>query len=105
MLKLRVSLLSGSEAAAVKAKLSASTTTWLPIGASTGVPFYEPNPNTGAPLTLEFPSDAVVATNTVWHERSHASRVIAPVVRVGKTAGPGRVSSGTSLGRGRQGDR
>ena len=73
--------------------------------ASTGAPFYEPNPQTGALVPMDFPSDAVVATNTVWHERSHASRVIAPVVRVGKTAGPGRVSSGTSLGRGRQGDR
>lgn len=47
--------------------------------ASTGVPFYEPNPNTGAPLTLEFPSDAVVARNTLFHHAGGASRIIAPV--------------------------
>ncbi|HRX82877.1 MAG TPA: CocE/NonD family hydrolase C-terminal non-catalytic domain-containing protein, partial [Pirellulaceae bacterium] len=48
--------------------------------ASTGAPFYEPNPNTGEPLTIEFPSDAVVARNTVHHNPQHASRIIAPVV-------------------------
>ena len=47
--------------------------------ASTGAPFYEPNPNTGEPLTIEFPKDAVVATNTVHHDRAHASRILAPV--------------------------
>ncbi|AGA26757.1 CocE/NonD family hydrolase [Singulisphaera acidiphila] len=47
--------------------------------ASTGAPFYEPNPNTGEPLTLDFPLNAVVATNIVYHERPHASRIIAPV--------------------------
>jgi len=46
--------------------------------ASTGAPFYERNPNTGEPLTIEFPSNAVVATNTIHHERAHASRIIAP---------------------------
>ncbi len=49
--------------------------------ASTGAPFYEPNPQTGEPLTIGFPANAVIATNTVWHDRAHASRVIAPVVR------------------------
>jgi uncharacterized protein len=48
--------------------------------ASTGAPLYEPNPQTGKPLTIEFPSDAVVATNTVHHSAIHASRIIAPVV-------------------------
>lgn len=48
--------------------------------ASTGAPFYEPNPNTGEPLTIEFPENAVVAKNTVHHNAQHASRVIAPVV-------------------------
>jgi putative CocE/NonD family hydrolase len=47
--------------------------------ASTGAPFYEPNPNTGEPLTLDFPENAVTATNTVHHDKTRASRVIAPV--------------------------
>jgi len=49
--------------------------------ASTGAPFYEPNPNTGKPLTIEFPSDALVAKNSVQHNRQYASRIIAPVHR------------------------
>ncbi len=48
--------------------------------ASTGAPFYEPNPNTGEPLTLEFPEKVVVAKNAVLHDRQHSSRVVAPVV-------------------------
>jgi uncharacterized protein len=48
--------------------------------ASTGAPFFEPNPNTGKPLTIEFPEEVVVASNTVHHNAEHASRVIAPVV-------------------------
>jgi len=47
--------------------------------ASTGAPFYEPNPNTGEPLTLEWPSNARVATNSVRHEKRYASRVVVPV--------------------------
>jgi putative CocE/NonD family hydrolase len=47
--------------------------------ASTGAPFYEPNPNTGEPLSIEFPDNAVVAENTIYHNRRHASRIIAPV--------------------------
>ena len=47
--------------------------------ASTGAPFYEPNPNTGEPLTIEFPDNAIQATNTVQHNRTHASYIIAPV--------------------------
>lgn len=47
--------------------------------ASTGAPFYEPNPNTGEPLTIEFPSNAVVAKNTLQVNRHNASRVLAPV--------------------------
>jgi uncharacterized protein len=47
--------------------------------ASTGAPFYEPNPNTGEPLTIEFPKNTVVAKNTLHHDREHASHVIAPV--------------------------
>jgi predicted acyl esterase len=47
--------------------------------ASTGAPLYEPNPQTGKPLTIEFPDDALVATNTIYHSNIHASRIIAPV--------------------------
>ena len=47
--------------------------------ASTGAPFYEPNPNTGKPLTIEFPKHSVTATNTVFHNRQYASSVIAPL--------------------------
>jgi predicted acyl esterase len=46
---------------------------------STGAPLYEPNPQTGKPLTIEFPADAVVAENTIHHEQEHASRIIAPL--------------------------
>jgi predicted acyl esterase len=47
--------------------------------ASTGAPFYEPNPNTGEPLTVEFPKKTIVAKNRVFHNRRHASRIVAPV--------------------------
>lgn len=47
---------------------------------STGAPLYEPNPQTGTPLTIEFPDDAVTATNTIHHGNDNASRIIAPVV-------------------------
>jgi putative CocE/NonD family hydrolase len=47
--------------------------------ASTGAPFYEPNPNTGEPLTIEAPAHTVVARNAVLHNRQHASRIVAPV--------------------------
>ena len=47
--------------------------------ASTGAPLYEPNPQTGKPLTIEFPDDAQRATNTIHHDREHASRIIAPL--------------------------
>src|SRR6185436_19578422 len=47
--------------------------------ASTGAPLYEPNPQTGEPLTIEFPANAVVATNSIHHERAYASRIIAPL--------------------------
>ncbi len=49
--------------------------------ASTGAPLYEPNPQTGKPLTIEWPEDAVVATNTVHHSAKHASRILAPVMK------------------------
>ncbi len=48
--------------------------------ASTGAPFYEPNPNTGEPLALDFPEKTVVATNAVHHDKPRPSRIVAPVV-------------------------
>jgi putative CocE/NonD family hydrolase len=47
--------------------------------ASTGGPFYEPNPNTGEPLTIDWPAKSAIAQNVVHHDRQHASRIIAPV--------------------------
>mgnify|MGYP001008678643 CR=1 FL=1 len=47
--------------------------------ASTGAPFYEPNPNTGEALTIEPPAKTLVAKNAVHHERKYASRIIAPL--------------------------
>jgi len=47
--------------------------------ASTGAPLYEPNPQTGKPLTQEIPKDAVTATNTIHHDKANASRIIAPI--------------------------
>lgn len=46
--------------------------------ASTGAPYYEPNPQTGEPLTIEFPENAMVARNTIHHHRVHASCILAP---------------------------
>lgn len=48
--------------------------------ASTGAPLYEPNPQTGKPLTIEFPDDAKSATNTIHHSQEFASRIIAPLM-------------------------
>jgi predicted acyl esterase len=50
--------------------------------ASTGAPFYEPNPQTGKPLTIEFPEDAISATNTIHHNRTYPSRILAPILSV-----------------------
>lgn len=47
--------------------------------ASTGAPFYEPNPQTGEPLTIEFPDNAVKAVNTIHHSADYASRIIVPI--------------------------
>lgn len=51
--------------------------------ASTGAPLYEPNPQNGKPATIEFPEDAVTATNTIHHNRQYSSHILAPVVGVG----------------------
>lgn len=49
--------------------------------ASTGAPFYEPNPQDGGPIPIDFPAHPVVASNTLYHQRTHASHIIAPVVK------------------------
>ncbi len=49
--------------------------------ASTGAPFFEPNPNTGEPLTIETPAKRVIAKNTIYHNRKHISKLIAPVLK------------------------
>ena len=47
--------------------------------ASTGAPLYEPNPQTGRPLTLETPPEPVVAVNSVHHDKRYPSRIVAPL--------------------------
>ena len=47
--------------------------------ASTGAPLYEPNPQTGKPLTIDFPADAAKAVNTIHHNRRFASQILAPL--------------------------
>lgn len=47
--------------------------------ASTGAPYYEPNPQDGGPLSIAFPKDAIAATNTLHHSRKYPSRILAPV--------------------------
>ncbi|MBI3824139.1 MAG: CocE/NonD family hydrolase [Planctomycetes bacterium] len=49
--------------------------------ASTGAPLYEPNPQTGAPLTIAFPTNAAAAMNTIHHNQRFASRVVVPFPR------------------------
>lgn len=48
--------------------------------ASTGAPFFEPNPNTDQPLTVDAPATTRVATNHLHLNPTHASRILAPVV-------------------------
>ncbi len=54
--------------------------------ASTGAPFYEPNPNTGEPFTIDPPRKRMVARNTIFHNRRYASRVLAPIPIRGSTS-------------------
>jgi len=46
---------------------------------STGAPFYDPNPQTGEPLTAEPAKKVFVATHTLHHTAPQASRILAPV--------------------------
>jgi hypothetical protein len=47
--------------------------------ASTGAPFYDPNPQTGEPLTVEPAKKVFVAKQTLHHAAPNASRILAPV--------------------------
>ncbi|MEE3283794.1 MAG: CocE/NonD family hydrolase [Planctomycetota bacterium] len=47
--------------------------------ASTGSPLYEPNAQTGKPATIEFPTDARKAINTIHHGSRYSSRILAPL--------------------------
>jgi predicted acyl esterase len=49
--------------------------------ASTGAPFYEPNPQTGAQVTHFLKAPGISAINTIWHDPAHPSHVILPVVK------------------------
>lgn len=49
--------------------------------ASTGAPYYEPNTQTGGPITHFVTDPGVAAINTIWHDASHASRVILPTMK------------------------
>ncbi len=46
--------------------------------ASTGAPLYEPNPQTGEPLTIDPPINTVTAQNTIHHNHQWASHILAP---------------------------
>lgn len=48
--------------------------------ASTGAPFYEPNPNTGEAYTIDSPNTKVIARNTIYHNSQHASHILVPLV-------------------------
>jgi len=48
---------------------------------STGAEFYEPNPNTGGPMTIEPPEEMIVAENVIHHGGQQASRIIAPLAK------------------------
>jgi predicted acyl esterase len=49
--------------------------------ASTGAPYYEPNPQTGAAISHFITEPGVPAITTIWHDATHASRVILPVIK------------------------
>lgn len=46
---------------------------------STGAPLYEPNPQNGKPMSIDFPKDAKPALVTIHHGQEHASRILAPI--------------------------
>jgi putative CocE/NonD family hydrolase len=48
--------------------------------ASTGYPLYEPNNQTGRSQTMDWMKTSVAAINTIWHDTTHASRIIVPEI-------------------------
>lgn len=48
--------------------------------ASTGAPYYEPNPQTGDRITSGQPDRTHVAVNRVLHNQRHASRILVPLI-------------------------
>jgi putative CocE/NonD family hydrolase len=49
--------------------------------ASSGAPLYEPNNQVGNAQTLDWMEQTQPALNTIWHDRTHSSRVVLPVMR------------------------
>jgi predicted acyl esterase len=49
--------------------------------ASTGAPLYEPNNQTGGPQTQDWMKETRAATNTIWHDAEHPSRILVPLMR------------------------
>jgi putative CocE/NonD family hydrolase len=49
--------------------------------ASTGFPYYEPNPQTGGAITHFITDPGITAINTIWHDGAHPSHVILPVLK------------------------
>jgi putative CocE/NonD family hydrolase len=45
---------------------------------SSNYPTYDPNPNNGDPY---FVGEAIVARNTIFHDRSHPSHIVLPLIR------------------------
>jgi uncharacterized protein len=49
---------------------------------SSNDPRFDPNPNTGKPLRAS--DETRIARNTIHHDKTHASRVMLPIVRLNK---------------------
>lgn len=48
---------------------------------SSGAPLYEPNSQAGNSQVRDWLKEARAATNTIWHDRLHPSRIILPLVK------------------------
>jgi predicted acyl esterase len=48
--------------------------------ASTGYPLYEPNNQTGGRQTMDWMKETVPAINTIWHDKTHPSRILVPQI-------------------------
>ncbi|MBK04482.1 MAG: hypothetical protein CL920_26660 [Deltaproteobacteria bacterium] len=54
---------------------------------SSNAPRFQPNPNTGAPLSLSY-TQTVIAKNTIYHDAMRPSRIILPVVDLSTIENP-----------------